>query len=130
MLENKRTVMMVDDNEIDLKINSKIITITKLFDEIIVCKSGLEGMDYLNKFIDSPEKLPNYILLDIQMPDMNGFDFLDCYKRLPKQFINKCQVIMLSSSLDFGDIKRAEANPHVIKLLKKPLSPAELSELL
>ena len=130
MLNNKRVVMMIDDNEIDLKINSKIVTIAKLFDEIVLCKSGTEGMDYLNKYINEEEKLPNHILLDIQMPDMNGFDFLEHYKNLPKAFTGNCQVIMLSSSLDFGDITRAEANPYVIKLLRKPLSPTELSQLL
>ncbi|RZL44522.1 MAG: response regulator [Pedobacter sp.] len=130
MSNSKRIVMMIDDNEIDLKINSKIVSIAKLFDEIIICKSGTEGMDYLNKHIQNADKLPNHILLDIQMPDMNGFDFLDHYKRLPKEFTGSCQVIMLSSSLDFGDIKRAEANPYVIKLLRKPLSPTELSQLL
>ncbi|RZJ81142.1 MAG: response regulator [Flavobacterium sp.] len=130
MLNNKRLVMMIDDNEIDLKINSKVVTIAKLFDEIIICMSGTEGMDYLNKHIQNQERLPGYILLDIQMPDMNGFDFLEQYKRLPKDFTANCQVIMLSSSLDFGDIKRAEANPYVVKLLRKPLSPTELAQLL
>ncbi|RZK21979.1 MAG: response regulator [Flavobacterium sp.] len=125
-----KKVMLIDDNEIDLKINSKIITLAKLFEEIIICQSGEESLDYLNKHINQPEKLPNFILLDIQMPEMDGFEFLDHYKRLPKNFTSICPVAMLSSTLDFGDIKRAEANVYVVKLLKKPLSPAELSALI
>ena len=121
-----KKVMLIDDNEIDLKINSKIISLANLFDEIILCQSGEEGLDYLTKYINQPEKLPDFILLDIQMPEMDGFEFLEEYKQLP----TKCPVAMLSSTLDFGDIKRAEANAYVVKLLKKPLLPAELVALL
>ena len=129
MLNSKR-VMLIDDNEIDLKINSKIISLTNLFEDIIICYSGEEGLDYLHKHLTQPEKLPGFILLDIQMPDMDGFEFLEHYKQLPKSFTGKCPVAMLSSTLDFGDIKRAEANVFVVKLLKKPLLPKELSELI
>ncbi len=125
-----KKVMLIDDNEIDLKINSRIISLTKLFDEIIICQSGEESLDYLNKHLNEPEKLPNFILLDIQMPEMDGFEFLDHYKRLPKNFTSLCPVAMLSSTLDFGDIKRAEANAYVVKLLKKPLTSAELAILI
>ena len=130
MASEFKKVMLIDDNEIDLKINSKIISLAKLFDEIIICQSGEEGLDYLNKYILNPEKLPNFLLLDIQMPEMDGFEFLDYYKRLPKNFTSRCPIAMLSSTLDFGDIKRAEANAHVVKLLKKPLLAIELAALI
>ncbi|SFG76752.1 response regulator [Pedobacter insulae] len=125
-----KKIMLIDDNEIDLKINARIITLTKLFEEIIICQSGEESLDYLNKHMDNPEKLPNFILLDIQMPEMDGFDYLDHYKQLPATFTGSCPVAMLSSTLDFGDIKKAEANVYVVKLLKKPLMPMELAELI
>ena len=130
MSNELKKVMLVDDNEIDLKINSRVIFLTKLFDEIIICHSGEEGLDYLNKHINNPEKLPGFILLDIQMPEMDGFEFLNHYKQLPSSFTSNCPVAMLSSTLDFGDIKRAEANTYVVKLLKKPLISAELAALI
>lgn len=130
MQSSTKKIMMIDDNGIDLKINSKLINIAKLFDEIIMFDSGIEALDYLGKYADVPEMLPNFILLDIQMPEMDGFDFLERYKKLPKQITDKCPVAMLSSTLDFGDIKRAEANAYVVKLLKKPLSVVELAKLL
>lgn len=130
MANEMKKVMLIDDNEIDLKINSKIITLAKLFEEIIICQSGDEALDFLNKHINQPQLLPNFILLDIQMPEMDGFEFLEFYKQLPRSFTNRCPVAMLSSTLDFGDIKRAEANVFVIKLLKKPLSPTELASLI
>ena len=122
--------MLIDDNEVDLKINSKIITISKLFDEIILCKSGEEGLSFLNKHVVEEDKLPDFILLDIQMPEMDGFEFLENFKKFPKSLTDKCLIAILSSTLDFGDIKKAEANPYVVKLLKKPLVPKELEEVL
>lgn len=130
MANKYRKVMLIDDNEVDLKINSKIINITKLFDEIITCQSGDEGLAYLNKYQDDEKNLPDFILLDIQMPEMDGFEFLEMFKRFPNKLKEKCLVAILSSTLDFGDIKKAEANPYVIKLLKKPLFPKELEEVL
>lgn len=130
MLNNPKTVLLIDDNVVDLKINSKIIKLSNLFDEIITCQSGEDGLNYLNKTLNEGKKLPDFILLDIQMPDMDGFEFLEFYKALPKQLTNTCLIAMLSSSLDFGDIKKAEASLHVIKLLKKPLLLPELEELL
>jgi len=122
--------MLVDDNEIDLKINSRIISLTKLFAEIITCTSAEEALSYMNMNLEHPEKLPDFILLDIQMPEMDGFDFLEHFKLFPAAITRKCPIAMLSSTLDFGDIKRAEANPFIMKLLKKPLNPAELSALI
>ncbi len=122
--------MLIDDNEIDLKINSRIISLTGLFNQVESCNSGQEALSSLRKNVNSPDKLPHFILLDIQMPDMDGFGFLEAYNNLPKHVIDHCVVIMLSSTLDFGDIQRAEANVHVVKLLKKPLNPEELKELI
>jgi CheY-like chemotaxis protein len=130
MLNNSKTVLLIDDNVVDLKINSKIIKLSNLFDEVITCQSGEDGLTYLKKTLNEKAKLPDLILLDIQMPDMDGFEFLEVYKKMPKQLTNACLIAMLSSSLDFGDIKRAEASLHVVKLLKKPLFPQELEDLL
>lgn len=129
MLDHKSTVMLIDDSFIDLKINSKLISITKIFDEIITCQSGEEALIYLKQRKDA-QLLPNFILLDIQMPDMDGFEFLEQFKKLPQTITDRCKVAMLSSTLDFGDIKRAEANQYVVKLLKKPLSITDLKSIL
>ncbi len=130
MQTRNEKVMLIDDNDIDLKINSKVIALSKLFDDIIICKSGAEGLSYIKKHINQPHLLPQFILLDIQMPEMDGFEFLELYKNLPLSFLNSCKLAILSSTLDFGDIKKAEANPYVVRLLKKPLYPNELEEVL
>jgi CheY-like chemotaxis protein len=125
----QKIVMLIDDNDIDLKINEKVVGITKSFDEVVVCRSGEEALNYLKSNLGTPTLLPDFILLDIQMPEMNGFEFLEQYKKLPGSFIDVCIIAMLSSTLDFSDIQRAEANPYVVKLLKKPLMPKVLMEV-
>ncbi|TDO24421.1 response regulator [Pedobacter duraquae] len=129
-ISDQKRVMIIDDNEVDLKINSKIISITKLFDEVIICQSAEEALNFLQRNLGDNQILPNFILLDIQMPEMDGFEFLEHYRKLPVSFTQTCWIAMLSSTLDFGDIQKAEANPYVVKLLKKPLKPAELQEIL
>jgi len=130
MLSKKKTVLLIDDNEVDLKINSKIIEISNLFEEIVLCQSAEAGLTYIHQNMADELRLPDFILLDIQMPDMDGFDFLKQFNKLPTRFTDKCLVAILSSTLDFGDIQRAQANPFVIKLLKKPLFAKELKDLL
>lgn len=125
-----RMLMLVDDNEIDLMIHTKIISIAKLFDKIISFQSGEEALYYLKNNINNPDNLPQFILLDIQMPEMNGFEFLELYKALPKKFTDYCGISILSSTLDFGDIKKAEANPFVLQLIKKPLKIDDLKAVL
>ena len=130
-MENRAgKILLIDDSDIDLKINSKVINLSNIFDEIVTCHSGQEAIAYLNKYVDEPALLPDFILLDIQMPEMDGFEFLEVFKRLSTTILEKCKLAILSSTLDFGDIKKAEANPLVLKLLKKPLYPSELQELL
>ncbi|MEJ7558262.1 MAG: response regulator [Pedobacter sp.] len=130
MANKQRKVMLIDDNMIDLKVNSKLITLSGLFEEIILCQSAEEGLLYINERIHQLDEIPDFILLDIQMPDMDGFEFLESFKKFSKEVKEKCVIAILSSTLDFGDLMKAEANPNVIKLLKKPLYPKELEELL
>ncbi len=84
-------------------------------------------MIYLQEHPDV-KQWPDLILLDIQMPVMNGFDFLvHCENFI---HIKKSNIVMLSSSLDFGDINRVKANPYVLALMEKPFDIDELIELL
>lgn len=117
---------MIDDNEIDLFLHGKLLVMNGLAGQVQQFTSAHDAIQYLQ----SSGEIPDYILLDIQMPEIDGFDFLNRYELLSEELINHCHIFMVSSSLDFGDISRAKASPIVSGFVKKPLNIPELRELM
>ena len=76
-----------------------------------------------------PEKLPDYILLDINMPIMNGWEFLDEYKRLNIDPLGKCKIFIISSLVFSNDINKARSYNLVNDFISKPLNVDKIIEL-
>lgn len=111
---------LVDDNDIDLAVNSKLLEIAKISDKITTYQSAILLLDYLksDKFDAS---CYHVILLDIMMPNMNGFECLDQLTLMPDAIRQQLTVFMVSSSIDRNDIRKAESYDLVEKILEKPL---------
>lgn len=118
--------MLVDDNDIDLFLNKKFLRVADVTDQVVSFQAAQDALDYLKLHANNLDMLPAYILLDIQMPVINGFKFLELFEDVPENVRNYTQIYMLSSSTDPVDVARAAANRHVVKILQKPLDPAEL----
>jgi response regulator of citrate/malate metabolism len=127
-MEKLLVIMLVDDSGIDLFLHEKLISLQPFTKSVLKFSSTSESINYLKN--SAPEKWPDYILLDIQMPVEDGFAFLKQYEKLDAESRKKCGVIMVSSSLNIDDILRAKANPEVLGLLLKPLSVNELEKIL
>jgi len=123
-------VMMVDDSEIDLFVNRKFLRVAGITDNTVSFLSAKDALAYLSENAGLPEKFPKVILLDIQMPEINGFQFLERYQDAAGSSAGETKIIMLSSTVDPVDINRARANPFVLDILKKPLDPAQLKKAL
>ena len=121
-------IILVDDNEIDLLLHEKLITLQQISRTVISFTSANKALEFLSSNISLHRIPPTIILLDIQMPEMDGFEFLTAFDSYPSKIKSQCYIVMVSSSLDYGDINRTNANPLVIKLLKKPLLAKDLKE--
>jgi CheY-like chemotaxis protein len=124
------SVLLVDDDEINNFISIKLIKKALLNTEIMACLNGKFAIDQL---VDiqrrDPEKMPDYILLDINMPIMNGWEFLDEYKRLNIDPVGKCKIFIISSSVFSNDINKARSYPLVKDFISKPLNVDKIKEL-
>jgi CheY-like chemotaxis protein len=118
-----QSIMLIDDSEIDNLVNKHIITKNELSENLIVYSSAREALDYLQRCIKGEEQIkPDLLLLDINMPIMNGFGFLVEFGKLPMDFINNIKIVMLTSSVDPNDIRKANESNLVHGFVSKPLS--------
>lgn len=125
------SILLVDDDEINNFISVKLIKKTLLNTEIKTCLNGKFAIDELVEIQNSnPEELPDYILLDINMPIMNGWEFLDEYKRLGIDPEGKSKIYIISSSVFNNDINKAKSYPLVKDFISKPLSVEKIREVL
>ncbi|NQX91279.1 MAG: response regulator [Flavobacteriales bacterium] len=111
-------IILIDDNKIDIIVNSKLLKLSSLDSEIEMFSSAREAEEFMSSA--SSDSHFNVMLLDIQMP-INGFDSLDFLLEKHPAFLDNTIVLMLSSSMDSIDNEKAEAHPKIIRILEKPL---------
>ncbi len=122
---NYKTCLLIDDNYIDNFVTRKILESSNFADEIIVEQSAPDAIDSLRDGIVRPD----VIFLDLRMPMMNGFEFLQEYEKLNLDSKDDIKIFMLSSSLDPTDVKRSSQNKYISQFIHKPLTHKILAEL-
>lgn len=127
-----RTVMLIDDNEIDNLINQKMIEAASITENIYThtgAKSAIEFLKNMERLDVAEKVLPDLIFLDIDMPLMYGFQFLDEFEKLSNVAKNKCKIVMLTSSINPQDFNRSKKYTNVKLYLNKPLSHESIMKL-
>jgi response regulator RpfG family c-di-GMP phosphodiesterase len=121
-------VWIIDDSEMDNFLNKMILETTG-FSEMVECFSNpLSALQILKEIgtKKDEERIPEIIFLDINMPLMTGFDFLDALNNLSLSSLERIRFFLISSSEDPEDMNRINNYPQIIKYLNKPLNKAEL----
>ena len=125
-----KKVMVIDDNEIDRYIANRNITKYAFAEEVITMESSRAALTFLGSLKDKPEQLPQLIFLDIRMPEIDGFGFLEEYENLPDSVKQNCIIMMLTTSLNPSDHERAKNNQYVNRFLNKPLDKEKIDSLI
>lgn len=129
MNQQFKCVMLVDDNDTDNFISRRIIELTHFAQHVEVKNSGKSALEYIAEHQNDPDKLPEIIFLDINMPIVDGYVFLYEFETFPPLVKEKCKVVILSSSDNKRDIDKLINNDRVIKYITKPLTEQELEEI-
>lgn len=121
---------MIDDDYIFIYATKRILEEVDFCEEIIVFNNGEEALEGLQKISDLGNKLPEVIFLDINMPIMNGWEFLDEVIKLPTNNFEKTLIYIMSSSVDPRDLEKVKKYNIVSNYILKPITPNDLEDVL
>lgn len=122
-------IALIDDDPAFVFITEKIIEKTNHFKEVKVFDNGLNALNYLKENLNNDTHLPNIIFLDLSMPVMDGWQFLDEYALLKIKDKSKITVYICSSSISPYDITRAKSISEVTDFIIKPITKEKLTEI-
>jgi CheY-like chemotaxis protein len=122
-------VCVVDDDIVYQFTTKKLIQHTKLVDKILVFSDGEKAIEFFQSLDSTPENTPDIVLLDINMPIMDGWDFLKAYVLVKPRLPKKVTIYLVSSSVHGIDIERAKQISDVTDYIIKPVTKDKLVEI-
>ena len=124
-------IMCIDDDPITLMLFKKVVQKASFANKITYTINGQEAITLINGIgnTENQEKKPDLIFLDLNMPVMDGWEFLDLFNASNYFTLNNTKVIILTSTIDPEDIKKAKSYPNVIEFLSKPITVEMLDYL-
>jgi len=131
-METVTKVLCVNDSEINSLIMKRLISKTAFAEEVVNVYNGQEALDYYLKLTETPSEIssaPDLILLDIEMPEMDGWEFLDRFTQSFLPLLPNTKVVITSFSVDDKDFERAKQYPCVIDFLNTPITAGYLENL-
>ncbi|WP_035678163.1 response regulator [Flavobacterium limnosediminis] len=122
-------VMVIDDNEFDCYITARLVSNTNLASEVLEFNSGEVALQYLVENQNDLTMLPELIFLDIYMPLMDGFDFINMFRLLPDEVTNHCEICIVSTTVDDFHIHKAKIDESIRLFTSKPITVEFLESL-
>lgn len=130
MKKKLKNVLLIDDSESDNFYHARKIRKMGITDNIHMCYSGEDALSYLKSELDGNHPQPTLIFLDINMPGMNGWEFIEAYEKLEVAQQGEIILTMLSNSIDERDRMKANGFKTVQGYYSKPLSEEYLTEII
>ncbi len=125
-----KDIFLIDDDGLVNFLNQEIIKDSYPDKKVRSFESATEALAVIQEMLNtSNSKLPQLILLDINMPVMDGWEFLDIFDQLPENKTKDCKVIMHTSSIDPRDIEKAKTYKAVVDYMTKPLNIQSMSKI-
>ncbi len=129
-----KTILCVDDDPITLMLCKKVIKKAEFSEDVIFANNGQEAFELFQSIVSKKEKkeayqLPQLVFLDLNMPVMNGWEFLDLFKDNIADEFSQTRVIILSSTIDPADYNKAKQYDVVSHFLSKPITVEMLENL-
>lgn len=122
MATQLNTIVLIDDDEATNFIHRRIIKLSGCTEKIVVFQDAKKALSYLKTSENGSFPAPDLIFLDINMPGMNGWEFMQVYAELPEEQRGKVVVMMLTTSLNPDDRMKAESIADITGFLSKPLT--------
>ncbi len=121
---------IIDDDPIFIYGTKRIMKEMDFCNSFVIYNNGQEALDGILKITKSDQKLPDIILLDLNMPIMNGWEFLDEFIKTPITGTDKVLIYIISSSVDPRDIEKVKSYEEVSNYILKPITPKDLETIL
>ncbi len=129
MIEAPKNVLFIDDDKATNFFNKKIARNYGKFSTIVAVQSGSEGLNYIKNCLDSKNGKPDLIFLDINMPAMNGWEFLKEFKKLEQNLTQGIEIVILSTSTEPKDINEFKKCKKLLDFINKPIDISILNEV-
>jgi CheY-like chemotaxis protein len=115
--------LLIDDNDLDNFINQKMMESTHFSKHIHTSINGEVALDFINDLITSEAKpYPDIMFVDLNMPIMDGFEFIENFKKIKNEKLMESKIVILTSSIDNEDRVKAEKIDNRITFINKPLT--------
>jgi len=123
-------VLLIDDDRATNFFNRRLVSKHQCFNTVNTVQSGLAALEYLIAVENNDAIKPDLIFLDVNMPAMNGWEFLVEFSKFNPDVVKGIKVIMLTTSSDLDDLDQSKGNESVNDFLNKPLSSDVLDTVL